>query len=118
MEPLKICGLCGCTSNDTAVFSCTYAKGELNICLECLTEGIIEITKEFKKPKISVPHPTEIKFEDFPLEEFDVKIPEQVFGFNCDKCNTVLFTNNFPVVCECGHINNEIVLQKQDLIRK
>jgi len=118
MEPLKKCGLCGCTSNDTAVFSCTYAKGDLHICLECLTEGILEITKEFKKPKVNVSQKSDIRFEDFPLEEFNVNTPEQVFGFNCDKCDSLLFTSNFPVICDCGHINNEAVLQKQDFIRR
>jgi hypothetical protein len=83
-----------------------------------LTEGILEITKEFKKPKVSIPQQKEIPFEEFPLEEFNVKVPEQVFGFNCDGCNSVIFTNGFPVVCDCGHINNEVVLEKQDLIRR
>jgi len=108
---LRICNMCGCDSNETAVFNCTYAKGELNICLQCLSEGIIEVIKDLQKPKHK-----EINFQEFPLEEFDLSFPEQVFGFNCEQCKSVLFSTSFPVICDCGHINNEKVIQ--DIIRR
>ena len=108
MSPLKACDMCGTSSNETAIFSTTYAKGDMNICLECLTEGVLEVTNSMKKRP-------EIKFQDFPLEEFDVAVPEHVFGFNCEGCKEVLFSDSFPVVCGCGHLNNETVIHKQDV---
>lgn len=118
MDPLKTCDMCGTTSNETAIFNTTYAKGEMSICLQCLTEGILEVSKDFKTQKLSVPSPKEIRFEDFDLEEFDVKVPEQVFGFNCEKCGDIMFSDTFPVSCICGHMNNESIIHKQDLLNR
>ena len=115
MDALKLCDMCGTTSNETAIFSTTYAKGDMNICLSCLTEGILEVTKDIQKPKNKI---SEIKFQEFPLEEFDLSIPDEVFGFNCEKCGNVLFTDTFPTICDCGHANHEIVIEKQDLINR
>ncbi|MGV8150163.1 MAG: hypothetical protein ACP5NV_00365 [Candidatus Woesearchaeota archaeon] len=114
MEPIKACNMCGTTSNDTAIFSTTYAKGDMNICLQCLTEGVLEITKEMHKTK-KVP---EIKFQEFPLEGFDLTIPQQVFGFNCEKCGDILFSEDFPVLCDCGHENHDCVIKKQDILNE
>lgn len=113
MDALKLCDMCGTTSNETAIFSMTYAKGDMNICLSCLTEGILEVTKDIQKPKNNAP---EIQFQEFPLEEFDLTVPNEVFGFNCEKCNDVIFTDTFPVICDCGHTNNETIIQKQNLL--
>jgi len=115
MDALKVCDMCGTTSNETAIFSTTYAKGDMNICLQCLTEGILEITSDIQKPKNKV---SEIKFQEFPLEEFDISVPDEVFGFNCEKCGNVIFTDTFPTICECGHPNHEIVIEKQNLINR
>jgi len=117
MEPLKSCSLCGCDSNETAVFSCTYAKGQLDVCLECLTEGIMEIHKQSKtiKPEIRKPIDDEM-LENFKLESFDVTTPDEVFGFNCESCGSILFSDTFPVNCECGHSNQQHVLDKQNII--
>jgi len=115
MDPLKVCSLCGCDSNETAVFSCTYAKGELEVCLECLTEGIMEIHKASKvKPEIK--RVDDEMLENFKLENFDFAVPDEVFGFTCEDCGTVMFSNQFPATCECGHINEEHVLKNQNVI--
>ena len=117
MEPMKACNLCGTDSNDTAIFSCAYAKGDLQICLECLTEGILEITKSMKGPKPNMKKNTiDFEMEKLPLESFDLNVPEEVFGFNCQNCGSVLFSNTFPIVCDCGHENNTTVLK--DLMNK
>ncbi|GIU69533.1 MAG: hypothetical protein KatS3mg002_0769 [Candidatus Woesearchaeota archaeon] len=107
--------MCGTTSNETVIFNTIYAKGELNICLSGLAEGIIEVTKDIKKQKSNT---TEIKFQELPLEEFDLTAPDQIYGFNCEKCKEVIFTDTFPVICDCGHINNELVIHKQNLINR
>ena len=122
MDSLKVCNLCGCDSNETAIFSCTYAKGELQICLECLSEGIIEITKGSKQSQQIKPDIKRNMIDDetinqpLNIEGFDLTVPEEVFGFACEGCGNVMFSNNFPVSCECGHINNEYVLTRQDLM--
>jgi hypothetical protein len=116
MDPLKSCSLCGTTSNETAVFNCAYAKGDLEVCLECLTEGIMEITKAQKIIKPSVKKPSEEQLPEFIFEDFEMTVPEEVFGFNCEGCKTVLFSQSFPVTCECGFLNNDIVIKKQDLL--
>lgn len=123
MDPLKACNMCGTTSNDTAIFSTTYAKGDMNICLQCLTEGILEITQDMHKQKNnpsnsnakSIP---EIQFQELPIDTFDLTVPEQVFGFNCEKCGDIVFSQEFPVVCDCGHTNNVSVITKQDLLNE
>lgn len=114
MNPLKMCDMCGTTSNETVIFNTIYAKGELNICLSCLTEGILEVTKEIQKPKKN----PEIFLQDFSLEEFDIKIPNEVFGFNCEKCGEILFTDTFPIICDCGHTNQSTIIDKQNLIKR
>ena len=70
MDPLKTCNLCRTTSNETAIFHCTYAKGDLSVCLECLTEGILEITKAQKTVKPS-PQRLEEELPTFKFEDFD-----------------------------------------------
>jgi hypothetical protein len=112
MDPLKACDLCGCTSNDTAIFTAGYAKGELNICIECLANGIKEVktTKTQELPS----------FEE-PIEKIDIELlnkffPEEVFGFNCEKCGNIMFSAEFPITCSCGHQNHSQVLEKQNLI--
>jgi hypothetical protein len=115
MDALKLCDMCGTTSNETAIFSTTYAKGDMNICLQCLTEGILEVTKDIQKPKNKT---SDIKFQEFPLEEFDLTVPDEVFGFNCEKCGNVLFTDTFPTICDCGHTNYETIINKQNLINR
>jgi hypothetical protein len=113
VEPIKTCSLCGCDSNETAVFSCTYAKGQLEVCLECLTEGIMEIHKS-KKIQPEIKRIDDDILENFKLESFNV--PSEVFGFNCEKCGTVMFAETFPIACECGHVNDENVIK--NLLRK
>ena len=120
MEPLKRCDMCGGDSNETAVFTCTYAKGEMNICLECLTQGIHEVTKDMNR-QTKDEHLQEIdellaNLEPIRLEEFDVKIPDEVFGFNCENCGEVMFSKKFPAACPCGHVNQDSVLSTQDII--
>ena len=120
MDPIKACNMCGTTSNDTAIFSTTYAKGDMNICLQCLTEGILEVTQEMQKQKNnqnrrSLP---EIPFQELPLDTFDLTVPEQVFGFNCEKCGNIVFSQEFPVNCDCGHTNSVSVIAKQDLLKE
>ena len=103
----KNCNLCGTGSEDTAVFTCSYAKGELNICLGCLAEGILETVNQ-NRPKVP---PTKQAQIDPML--FDLSIPDEVYGFACEGCGTVLFADMFPVQCEsCQHINHQAVLEK------
>ena len=119
MDPLKVCSLCGCNSNETAIFSCSYAKGNLDICLECLTEGIMEISREnkgMKQPARDADAST--VGQPLNIEGFDLNVPDEVFGFKCEGCENIMFSDTFPVVCECGHINTESVLHKQDLLNK
>jgi hypothetical protein len=117
MDSLKLCNLCGCGSNDTAIMTCTYAKGELNICLECLTEGVLEVVKEIGKAKTIVkgqPNPQNFVKDPLPLDAFDLAVPEDVYGFSCQNCGTVQFSNVFPVNCDCGHLNTDTVMQSQN----
>ncbi len=100
----KQCNLCGCSSQDTAIFTADYAKGTLNICLGCLAEGINEISRELKAPKKELQ----------PLAIDDLELSQnEVFGFSCEKCGNILFTDNFPATCDCGHLNNELVLKQK-----
>jgi hypothetical protein len=111
--------MCGTTSNETAIFSTTYAKSDMNICLQCLTEGILEVSHDMKSGNLKKGSINpEIKFQEFDLAEFDLEVPSEVFGFNCERCGDVLFTDTFPIICDCGHPNQEIVVQKQNLINK
>jgi hypothetical protein len=110
MQVHKNCNLCGTGSEDTAVFTCNYAKGELNICLGCLAEGILETIGQ-NKQKTS-PQPA-MKAQDINPIVFDLSIPDEVFGFACEGCGSVMFADTFPVQCECcQHINNQTVVQK------
>ena len=107
MQIQKNCHLCGTGSEDTAVFSCSYAKGELNICLGCLAEGILETIGQ-NKSKSPQSKPQEAN----PML-FDLSIPDEVYGFTCEGCGNVLFSDSFPVQCEgCQHINHQTVVQK------
>jgi hypothetical protein len=107
MQIHKNCNLCGTGSEETAIFTCSYAKGELNICLGCLAEGILETVSQ-SKSKTPQTKPSEID----PML-FDLSIPDEVYGFTCEECGTVLFADMFPVQCECcQHINHQTVLQK------
>jgi hypothetical protein len=121
MDPLKNCDMCGGDSNDTAIFTCAYAKGEMNICLECLTHGIHEISRDMNK-QIKNEHLQEIdellaNIQPMRLEEFEVKMPaDEVFGFNCESCSEVMFSKMFPAACPCGHVNQDSVLSTQDII--
>jgi hypothetical protein len=109
----KLCNLCGCSSDETAIFSTTYAKGTLNICLECLAQGVVEITKQLKqdaevpaKQEFEVPY---AEMQKLPPEFFEIK--DEVYGFPCEKCGSVMFSDSFPAQCGCGHMNAEHVLQ-------
>jgi len=107
MQLHKNCNLCGTGSEDTAVFTCSYAKGELNICLGCLAEGILETVSQ-SRAKTPQPKPTAMD----PMI-FDLSIPDEVYGFTCEECGVVMFADTFPVQCEsCQHINHQTVLQK------
>jgi len=107
MLTYKTCNLCGTGSEDTAVFTCSYAKGELNICLGCLAEGILETVSQSKS---KVPQTKQTEFDPM---LFDLSIPDEVYGFTCEACNNVMFADMFPVQCEnCQHINHQTVLQK------
>jgi hypothetical protein len=118
MDPLKICHLCGCNSNETAIFSCTYAKGQMEVCLECLTEGIFEISKATKTVKNDMKKiPEESIGEPLNIDGFDLTVPDEVFGFNCENCSSIMFSNIFPVSCDgCGHINQDHVLRNQNIL--
>jgi len=107
MQIHKTCNLCGTGSEDTAVFTCSYAKGELNICLGCLAEGILETVNQ-SRSKAPQTKPAQID----PML-FDLSIPDEVYGFACESCGTIMFADTFPVQCEhCQHINHQAVLQK------
>ncbi len=108
---VKICDLCKISSEETAVFNCNYAKGELNICLGCLTEGIIDIYKDSIKPQkqqINIKPASELAFETFDM-------PLEVYGFSCEECGNVLFADTFPIMCDCGHIHQEDAIKKQQV---
>jgi|GEM_PF-2278496 hypothetical protein len=108
MQIHKNCNLCGTGSEDTAIFTCSYAKGELNICLGCLAEGILETVNQ-NKPKV----PQQTKQAEIDPMLFDLSIPDEVYGFTCEACNKIMFADIFPVQCEaCQHINHQTVLQK------
>lgn len=110
LSPTTNCDLCRISSEETAVFNCNYAKGQLKICLGCLTEGIIDIYKDSCKKNNQTENPvtnTEILGE---IKEFEVK--DTVYGFSCEKCNDVLFANTFPIMCNCGHIIKEEIIKK------
>ncbi|MFA5797319.1 MAG: hypothetical protein WC916_04760 [Candidatus Woesearchaeota archaeon] len=107
----KTCDLCKITSQDTAVFSCHYAKGELHICLGCLTEGVIDIYKDSMKFAKQSPQTPELALQEFSM-------PTEVYGFTCQNCGSVLFADTFPVMCDCGHISQEEILQKQQQMKK
>lgn len=107
MQIHKTCNLCGTGSEDTAIFTCSYAKGELNICLGCLAEGILETVNQ-NRVKTSQTKPAEMD----PMI-FDLSIPDEVYGFACEGCGSIMFADTFPVQCEsCQHINHQTVLQK------
>jgi hypothetical protein len=107
MQIHKNCNLCGTGSEDTAIFTCSYAKGELNICLGCLAEGVIDTIGQ-NKPKSAQAKQAQID----PML-FDLSIPDEVYGFTCEGCGNVMFADMFPVQCEqCQHINHQTVLQK------
>jgi hypothetical protein len=106
MQTHKNCNLCGTGSEDTAVFTCSYAKGELNICLGCLAEGVIDTIGQ-NKPRAQA--------KQAPVDPmlFDLSIPDEVYGFACEGCGSIMFADIFPVQCEsCQHINHQTVLQK------
>ena len=110
MQIHKICNLCGTGSEETAIFTCNYAKGELQICLGCLAEGILETAAQ-NKPKI--PQAKQNPEIIDPML-FDLSIPDEVYGFACESCKNILFADAFPVQCEsCQHINHEHVLERQ-----
>jgi len=107
MQIHKNCNLCGTGSEETAIFTCSYAKGELNICLGCLAEGILETVSQSKSKA------PQTKQEQIDPMLFDLSIPDEVYGFTCEECGTVLFADMFPIQCEnCQHINHQTVLQK------
>jgi len=110
MQIHKVCNLCGTGSEETAIFSCNYAKGELQICLGCLAEGILETVNQNKsKAPVAKQNP---ELNDPML--FDLSMPDEVYGFACESCNKIIFADNFPVQCEsCQHINHEKALHKQ-----
>jgi len=88
-----------------------YAKGELHICLGCLTEGIIDIYKDTVRPQkqqIPIKPAPELFMEEF-------EMPLEVFGFNCENCGEVLFSDTFPLMCDCGHIHEETSVKKQQI---
>ncbi|HYD03709.1 MAG TPA: hypothetical protein VEC16_05415 [Alphaproteobacteria bacterium] len=108
MQTHKICNLCGTGSEDTAVFTCSYAKGELHICLGCLAEGILETLGNNNKPKVQ-----QLKQSDIDPMVFDLSRPDEVYGFTCESCSSIMFSEMFPVQCEhCQHINHQTVLSK------
>ena len=111
MQVHKTCNLCATGSEDTAIFTCSYAKGELNICLGCLAEGILDtIGQNNNKPKTQ-----QIKKFEVDPALFDLTIPDEVFGFECEGCKSILFSDVFPMQCEnCQHINHQTVLQKHN----
>ena len=110
MQIHKVCNLCGTGSEETAVFSCSYAKGELQICLGCLAEGILETLGQ-NRPK--APQTKQNPEINDPML-FDLSIPDEVYGFSCESCGNVIFADGFPVQCEsCQHINHELALHKQ-----
>jgi hypothetical protein len=107
MQISKNCNLCGTGSEDTAIFTCSYAKGELNICLGCLAEGILETVSQTRS---KMPQTKQNQIDPM---LFDLSIPDEVYGFTCEACNSILFADVFPVQCEnCQHINNQTVLEK------
>jgi len=107
MQIHKTCNLCGTGSEETAVFTCNYAKGELFICLGCLAEGILDTVNQ-NQPK--VPQTKQAQIDPM---LFDLSIPDEVYGFTCESCNNLMFADTFPVQCEsCQHINHQTVLQK------
>jgi hypothetical protein len=107
MQINKNCHLCGTGSEDTAVFTCSYAKGELNICLGCLAEGILETVNQSRTKS---PQPKQAQIDPI---LFDLSMPDEVYGFTCEGCGAVMFADMFPVQCEaCQHINHQTVLQK------
>ncbi len=109
MQIHKVCNLCGTGSEETAVFTCDYAKGDLNICLGCLAEGILETLGQNKSKVPQTKQNAELN-----PELFELNIPQEVYGFNCESCGNILFSDNFPVQCEsCQHINHELALHKQ-----
>jgi hypothetical protein len=109
MQIHKICNLCGTSSEETAVFNCNYAKGELQICLGCLAEGILETLGQ-NKPK--APSAKQNPDMNNPMV-FDLSIPDEVFGFTCERCNNIMFADGFPVQCEnCQHVNHQASLHK------
>jgi hypothetical protein len=108
MQIHKTCSLCGVKSEDTAVFTCTYAKGELEICLGCLAEGVLETAKQTKTQSKT----PQIQSNIEPIM-IDLSIPNEVYGFTCESCNNIMFSDMFPVQCEnCQHINHKTALQR------
>jgi len=106
MQIHKTCNLCNTGSDETAVFTCNYAKGELNICLGCLAEGILETISQNK------PKQARQNMEINP-EIFELSAPDEVYGFACEECGSIMFSDNFPVECEnCQHINHEMAMHK------
>jgi hypothetical protein len=65
-----------------------------------------------------MPKKQEAKIDPRPVERevFDFTVPEEVFGFNCESCGTVMFANTFPITCDCGFLNNELVLKNQNIL--
>lgn len=110
MQIHKTCNLCGTGSEDTAVFTCNYAKGELNICLGCLAEGILETVNQSRSKSVQ---PVAQKQAQIDPMLFDLSVPDEVYGFTCEGCGNIMFADMFPVQCEaCQHINHQTVLQK------
>jgi hypothetical protein len=109
MQTHKTCNLCGTGSEDTAIFTCSYAKGELQICLGCLAEGILETLGQSKSRNPV----NQMKNPDLDPMIFDLSKPDEVYGFSCESCSSIIFSEMFPVQCEhCQHINHQAVLQK------
>lgn len=93
---IETCSLCGTTSQDTAIFTATYSGGKLQVCLDCLSEGIREISK-------SPIQPSTRRQELMTYETID-----EVYGLSCPKCKKPIFTDIFPIKCDdCGETIND-----------
>jgi hypothetical protein len=91
------CSLCQASSEDTAIITAKYVKGEINICLECLAEGIKD-TEPQKKLKETYNENEWIILPD---------LKEEIYGYKCFYCEKNLFSKKFPVRCECGFVNTQ-----------
>ena len=100
-----ICDLCGQSDKETVIFPVIYAEKRMNVCLECLADGI----KDMNKPT-------------FPIEELP-ELPsfntiDEIYGFRCPKCTKIIFTEILPYICECGQTITKEEIQNDHIQRK